>query len=78
MANHIRNQKFIRFKYGTACYIVEIDCDTVTDLPEPPTNWLMGSIAHDISTGSFYELNSLGQWIKQTLTDEESSNGEIS
>ena len=66
MANNIRDVKFIRFENGVSRHIVEIDCDTVSDLPETPDSWLMGSIAHVISTGDFYELNSSGEWVNQT------------
>jgi len=71
MAHHIRNQKFIGFENGQSRYIAEIDCDTPADLPEPETRWLMGSIAHVISTGDFYELNSSGEWVNQTGEDAE-------
>ena len=66
MAMNIRDEKFIRFENGRSMHIVEIDCDTVSDLPEPQDNWLMGSIAHVISTGDFYELSSSGEWVNQT------------
>ena len=66
MANNIRDEKIIRFENGISRCIVEIDCDTPADLPEPDAAWLMGSIAHVISTGDFYELSSSGEWVCQT------------
>jgi len=66
MASNIRNERFIRFENGISKHIAEIDCDTPEDLPVPSENWLMGSIAHVISTGDFYALNSSGEWIVQT------------
>ncbi|MBR1529548.1 MAG: hypothetical protein IJ642_09665 [Oscillospiraceae bacterium] len=66
MASNIRNERFIRFENDNSKYIAEIDCDTPADLPQPRAGWLMGSIAHVISTGDFYELNSSGEWVNQT------------
>ena len=55
----------------TAIYIVKIDCTAVSDLPQPKNNWSMGSIAHVISTGDFYELDNSRKWVLQT--DDDSS-----
>jgi len=52
----------------TSLYIVEIDC---TDLPHPKNNWLMGSTAHVISTGEFYELDNSGEWVLQDDSSED-------
>lgn len=52
-------------------YTVEIDCTAFSDLPQPKNNWSMGSIAHVISTGDFYELDNSGKWVLQT--DDNSS-----
>ena len=78
MAINIRDEKFIRFENGISKFIVEIDCDVPTDLPQAQTCWLMGSIAHIISTGDFYELNSSGEWVNQTETNEVISDAELS
>lgn len=43
----------------------EIFADTVSDIPEPRTNWAVGSIAYVVATGTFYMLNSSGTWINQ-------------
>ena len=48
--------------------IAEIDVDTASELPaqEYGEYFLhMGSIAHDVSTGDFYSINSAGNWYKQ-------------
>ena len=74
----IRSEKFIGEKIVNgerlSEVIVEIDCDTSSDLPtatELPGRVLgQGSVAWDISTGDFYGLNSSGVWIKQTGTEE--------
>ncbi len=70
MAMNIKEEKLIRFENGISKYIAEIDCDTPGDLPVPADSWLMGSIAHVISTGNFYALNSSGEWVNQTGDDE--------
>lgn len=44
---------------------VEIYADSAGDVPEPKENWSAGSIAYDISTGTFYMLNSSGVWVNQ-------------
>ncbi len=66
MANNIGDEKRIRFENDISKHIIEIDCDTPVDLPEPDAAWLMGSIAPGISTGDFYELSSSGEWGSQT------------
>ena len=43
----------------------EIFADTVSDIPEPRTNWAVSSIAYVVVTGTFYMLNSSGTWINQ-------------
>jgi len=70
MANNIRSEKFVRFENTVPKFIAEIDCDTPADLPVPHTDWLMGCIAHVISTGDFYALNSSGEWVNQTGDSE--------
>lgn len=73
MSYSIRSYGNVRFEDGKPKAIVELDCDTVSDLPEPQENWLMGSIAHVISSGDFYELDSSGEWVNQTGADEDTS-----
>lgn len=48
--------------------IAELDVDTTADLPSQEFNGyylVMGSIAHDISTGDFYSMDSSGAWYIQ-------------
>ena len=48
--------------------IAELDVDTAAELPSQEWNGFfleMGSIAHDISTGDFYSINSSGTWYNQ-------------
>lgn len=49
--------------------IAEMDVDSSSELPSQEWKGFfleMGSIAHDISTGDFYCINSEGTWINQT------------
>lgn len=53
---------------GKKHIIAELDVDTAAELPsqEYGEYYLhMGSIAHDISTGDFYSIDSTGTWYKQ-------------
>lgn len=65
----IRNEKFIAYENGLSVVRMEIDIDSAEELPE--TNYFsgrilyQGSIAWDISTGNFYGMTSLGEWILQ-------------
>lgn len=74
----IRSERFIGEKIVNgerlSEVIIEVDCDTASDLPtvyELDGRVIgQGSIAWDISTGDFYGLNSSGVWIKQTGSEE--------
>ena len=65
----IRNEKFIKYENNLSVVRMEIDIDSAEELPE--TNYFsgrtlsQGSIAWDISTGNFYGMTSLGEWILQ-------------
>ena len=65
----IRNEKFIKYENILSVVRMEIDIDSAEELPE--TNYFsgrtlyQGSIAWDISTGNFYGMTSLGEWILQ-------------
>lgn len=69
----IRSERFIENVevegVTKAKVVVEIDCDTASDLPE--VNEIsgrlldMGSIAWVVSTGAFYGLSSDGVWNNQ-------------
>lgn len=53
---------------GKRHIIADIDVDTASELPPQEYNDIyfeMGSIAHDISTGNFYSLDSSGTWYNQ-------------
>lgn len=62
---------------GTTQIIADIDVDTAADLPEQDGIeggiLGMGSIAHDISTGDYYAMNSGGEWYNQDGSDAEES-----
>lgn len=66
MACIISDQKHIQFDDGTSKTIVEVRCDTVSDLPAAGDNWLPGSVAWVIADGDIYGLNSSGSWVNQT------------
>ena len=69
--NWIYSERFIRYSSGKAVVVANIGMDTTADLPE--TNAFegrlleKGSTAHDIETGDYYCLNSLGVWKKQKI-----------
>ena len=56
---------------GKRHIIADIDIDTASELPSQEYGDIyfeMGSIAHDISTGNFYSLDSSGTWYNQDGT----------
>lgn len=53
---------------GKKHIVAELDVDSASELPsqEYSDYYLhMGSIAHDISTGDIYSINSAGTWYNQ-------------
>ena len=47
-------------------YDIDMDSsDDLTDIEFPARENVQGSIAHDISTGNFYSIDSAGTWYKQ-------------
>ena len=50
---------------GVFKYLVEIRCDTISDVTPPDKSWYIGSIAAAVDEGAIYMLNSSGKWIKQ-------------
>lgn len=66
----IRSENFIEYENGLSVVRVEIDIDSADELPEVDyfsgRKLYQGSIAWDISTGSFYGLTSTGDWVLQT------------
>lgn len=65
----IRESKFIKFDEGVCVERMELELDSVSDLPEADFMeghlLYQGSIAHDISTGDFYCIDSEGTWYNQ-------------
>jgi hypothetical protein len=71
--NWIKSESFISFDDGTAVVVAFVEADTVEDLPAPDgirgRILAKGSVAHDINTGDYYCLNSLGTWKKQKTAE---------
>ncbi|MCQ2490387.1 MAG: hypothetical protein MJ079_02200 [Ruminococcus sp.] len=69
--NWINNERFIRYSEGKAVIVANIGMDTTADLPEADAfeGRILdkGSVAHDVDTGDYYCLNSLGVWKKQQI-----------
>ena len=64
----LRSYETIISSDGKNHIIAELDVDTASELPAQDYGAFflhMGSIAHDISTGDFYSINSTGTWYKQ-------------
>ena len=65
----IRNENFIKYESGLSVVRMEIDVDSAEELPAKDyfsgRTLYQGSIAWDISTGNFYGMTSLGEWILQ-------------
>ena len=65
----VRSMIFVKMVDGVSAVRVELDVDTAADLPaaDSVSGYLLwqGSIAHDISTGDFYALDSEGTWYAQ-------------
>lgn len=58
------------YKYvgSTFQYVVEIRCDAIADVTPPHSQWALGSIAYEVTTGDFYGLdlnNGTYSWVKQ-------------
>ncbi|MBR1824221.1 MAG: hypothetical protein IJ779_08320 [Ruminococcus sp.] len=67
----VRNDIFLRYdgKNGKSIHLMELECDSVADLPpmefSDSVKLSQGTLAHDISTGAFYALDSTGTWYAQ-------------
>lgn len=65
----VRENIFIRFEDGVSVCRMELDVDSAAELPEADfmDDHLLaqGSIAHDVSTGDFYCIDSEGTWYNQ-------------
>jgi hypothetical protein len=55
-----RSESFL--ENGQAKKLVEIRCDEIADVTPPDSEWTVGSIAWEITTGKFYGLTSDGTW----------------
>ena len=71
--NWIKSERFISYSSGTPVVVALIEADTVEDLPAVDgiqgRILAKGSVAHDINTGDYYCLNSLGTWKKQKTAE---------
>lgn len=67
---NILKERFIRYSEGKRVICAEIAADTAADLPAaasiPGCILDLGSIGWVIGDGTFYGLNSEGEWICQT------------
>ena len=65
----VRESKFIKFENGVSVEIIELDIGSASELPTPDfidgKYLYQGSIAHDVSTGDFYCIDSEGTWYNQ-------------
>lgn len=50
---------------GQAKKLVEVRCDTISEITPADASWAVGSIAWDISDKKFYGLKSDGTWVEQ-------------
>ena len=53
---------------GTFQYVVELRCSAIADVTPPHSQWAIGSIAFEISTGDLYGLDisdGVYVWVKQ-------------
>ena len=65
----VRESRFIKFEDGVSVEMMELDVGSASELPEADfmEDHLLyqGSIAHDVSTGDFYCIDSEGTWYAQ-------------
>ena len=70
----IRNSTFIKFDDDISVERMEIDMDNADELPEADyfdgKEICQGSIACDLSTGTFYAMTSDGEWHNQNGEEE--------
>ena len=80
----VRDRVFIRYENGVCYERMELELDSAAELPEADFfsgyGIYQGSIAHDISTGGFYAMDSTGTWYAQdgsgAYTPEEEDDAE--
>ena len=65
----VRDSVFIKYENGLCCERFEFEMDDASELPSSDSisGYMIyhGSIAHDISTGKFYAIDSEGVWYAQ-------------
>jgi hypothetical protein len=65
----VRESIFMYFDNGVSVDLMELEVDSVQSLPESDFiqghRLCQGSLAHDISTGAFYAIDSEGTWFAQ-------------
>lgn len=70
----VRESKFIKFEGGVSVELMDLDIGSASELPTADfiegKLLYQGSIAHDISTGNFYAIDSEGTWFNQDGSGE--------
>ena len=65
----VRESIFIKFDNGVSVERMELEVDSAEELPSADFmaghRLYQGSIAHDVSTGAFYAIDSNGTWYNQ-------------
>ena len=65
----VRESIFIKFDNGVSVERMELEVDSAEELPSADFMQghllYQGSIAHDVSTGAFYAIDSNGTWYNQ-------------
>lgn len=65
----VRDKVFIKYENGVCYERMELELDSADELPEADFlrgyGLYQGSLAHDISTGNFYAMDSTGTWYNQ-------------
>lgn len=78
----VRDSRFIKFEDGISVELMELDVGEASELPQADfidgKLLYQGSIAHDISTGDFYCIDSEGTWYAQDGSGAYVPNGEVS
>lgn len=65
----VRESIFIKFDNGVSIERMELEVDSAEELPSADFMQghllYQGSLAHDVSTGAFYAIDSTGTWFAQ-------------
>lgn len=68
MTTSLTNMQPYKEVNGTFQYVVELRCSSIADVTPPHSQWAIGSIAFEISTGKFYGLDlddGVYSWVEQ-------------